>query len=118
MGGSKGFASMSVKVGKGPVVLVGALCFMLIPVLVLVGGSGVHDWGYGLVVFYILQGLGRAVYESTNKAVFADFFPENAPGAFADCIMQSSVSMAICFFLSQTLSGDALATLILVSGVL
>lgn len=26
-------------------------------------------------VFYVLMGIGRAVYESTNKAIFADFFP-------------------------------------------
>lgn len=29
-------------------------------------------------VFYVLMGIGRAVYESTNKAIFADFFPGEA----------------------------------------
>jgi len=30
----------------------------------------------------VLMGIGRAVYESTNKAIFADFFPgEKSAGA-------------------------------------
>ena len=33
----------------------------------------------GSEVFYLLMGIGRAVYESTNKAIFADFFPGEAP---------------------------------------
>jgi MFS family permease len=114
--GSHFFGWLGAQVGKGPVVLIGSLCFCAIPLCVLL--FDVSDWGYGLVAFYLLQGVGRAVYESTNKAVFADFFPENAPGAFANCIMQSSLSMAACFFLSQSLNVHVLAALILGFGVL
>jgi len=114
--GSHLFSRVSQKTGKGPVVLLGSLCFLLIPFCVLT--FDVSDWGYGLVIFYVLQGLGRAVYESTNKAVFADFFPQNAPGAFANCIMQSSLSMALCFFFTQFWGPYVIATLIVVFGVL
>ena len=39
------------------------------------------SWRMGSEVFYLLMGIGRAVYESTNKAIFADFFPGEAPTA-------------------------------------
>ena len=45
--------------------------FLIMPIL---GISGIlHGWW--LLVLYIMQGMGRAVYESTNKAVFAEFYP-------------------------------------------
>jgi len=51
-----------------------------------------------MVVFYVLQGLGRGVYESTNKAIFADFFPgDKSVGAFANCILQNTGSSTIGF---------------------
>merc|ERR1711934_364118 len=57
-------------------------------------------FGKGWVLFFVLHGLGRGVYESTNKVAFADFFPGKAPGAFANCMMQNSFAFAVCFFLS------------------
>jgi len=48
------------------------------------------------MVFYILQGMGRGVYESTNKGIFADFFPgEKSVGAFANCMMQNTAASTI-----------------------
>jgi hypothetical protein len=35
-----------------------------------------------VVLVYMAQGVGRGVYESTNKAVIASFFPDDAPAAF------------------------------------
>ena len=41
-----------------------------------------HLRGSNLSKFKVLMGIGRAVYESTNKAIFADFFPgEKSAGA-------------------------------------
>eukprot|EP00929_Paragymnodinium_shiwhaense_P020390 TRINITY_DN13610_c0_g2_i2.p1 TRINITY_DN13610_c0_g2~~TRINITY_DN13610_c0_g2_i2.p1 ORF type:complete len:295 (-),score=75.80 TRINITY_DN13610_c0_g2_i2:197-1081(-) len=108
--------------GKGSVLAIGGLCFMMIPLslVVTVGCLGEDDcvsgWGWWLIVLYLLQGSGRAVYESTNKAVFADFFVGNrTEGAFANCMLQSSLSFAISFFLqASVMQGLTLEVIIVV----
>jgi len=111
---SRAFGPLAARVGKGPVVLLGACCFATIPVLLLIPGGCCETWGWWLAVLYVLQGTGRAVYESTNKGVFADFFP--APrdvGAFANVMLQSSSAFALCFFLSEELAPKPLAVIVL-----
>lgn len=56
---------------------------------------------------YILAGSGRAVFEGTNKAVFADFFPNDKEAAFANVIIQSGGSAAIAFFVFPYMSKEA-----------
>jgi len=92
------FARLSKRFGKGWVVFFGSLAFMTIPLCVIF--ARVDTWGVGIILFFVLHGLGRGVYESTNKVAFADFFPGKAPGAFANCMMQNSFAFAVCFFLS------------------
>jgi MFS family permease len=92
------FARLSKRFGKGWVVFFGSLAFMTIPLCVIF--AYVDTWGVGIILFFVLHGLGRGVYESTNKVAFADFFPGKAPGAFANCMMQNSFAFAVCFFLS------------------
>merc|ERR1719499_616487 len=59
----------------------------LVPLDVLKAGK----WGT-LLGIYLTMGNGRAVFESTNKAVFADFFPETQAGAFAFLGVTSGLS--------------------------
>lgn len=95
----------------------GATSFGLIGFLMLVT-SCCKDWGWWIVMFYMLQGSGRAVYENTNKAVFADTFKgEDAEGGFANCVLQMSIASAVLFFLSTSVSGNALEWLVLVFAV-
>ncbi|CAL1170974.1 unnamed protein product [Cladocopium goreaui] len=55
-------------------------------------------WGWGVLVFYVLMGIGRAVYESTNKAIFADFFPgEKSAGAFANVFVFGTSASTLAF---------------------
>eukprot|EP00927_Polykrikos_kofoidii_P060040 TRINITY_DN55113_c0_g1_i1.p1 TRINITY_DN55113_c0_g1~~TRINITY_DN55113_c0_g1_i1.p1 ORF type:complete len:469 (+),score=61.87 TRINITY_DN55113_c0_g1_i1:181-1587(+) len=96
---------------KGAVLQIGGLCFMCIPLSMLLFipcfGDVVCDsgWGWGIAALFALQGAGRAVYESTNRAVFADFFAGlQHDGAFANCTLQSSLAFALCFFLQAALS--------------
>lgn len=95
------FKDLSGRFGQGAVVLLGSLCFLGIPLCVLLGSP--QNWGWGIMILFVFQGLGRGVYESTNKVVFADFFPGNAAGAFANCMMQSCFAFAVCFFFSAAL---------------
>jgi len=112
------YGRVSGKAGKGPTITAGAICFSLIPCCILVFGC-CQDWGWFLIVLYLLQGSGRAVYESTNRAMFSDFFTGPATeGAFANCMLQSSLSFALCFFLQTALSGKTLAFIVLGLAVL
>lgn len=92
--------SLSQRVGKGPVVSLGAAMFAAIPLSVLLHPPDEKNgyWGSWLMLLFVMQGVGRAVYESTNKAVFADFFPgESSAGAFANCMMQNSFAFFASF---------------------
>jgi len=101
------YGMMSKALGsKVPAVFVGSGCFLGIVALSFVqapNGKGPAGWGWGIVVFYVLHGLGRGVYESTNKGIFADFFPgQNAMGAFANCMMQNTAASSVGFLLGAT----------------
>ncbi|CAE8616766.1 unnamed protein product [Polarella glacialis] len=111
------FRPMASRFGKGPVISLGAFCFFSIPCCILVLGC-CSNWGWGLILLYLFQGTGRAVYESTNRATFSDFFTgEKTEGAFANCMMQSSFAFAFCFFLQAKLSGGTLSVIVLVLSV-
>lgn len=99
--GSKAFTLVP---NKATVVLMGSLFFITIAFIVQADKLHIVNlstWGWGLVVLYVLQGLGRGVYESTNKGIFADVFPgSQSPGAFGNVMMQSTLAFTLCFFLS------------------
>jgi len=109
------FGMLGACLGKGPLVVVGAACFLCIPLCIFLLGC-CDGWGWWLLTLYILQGAGRAVYESTSKGIFADMFPNESVGAFANCMLQSSLSFAVCFFLGAR--GPLLATIISVLSIL
>jgi hypothetical protein len=63
----------------------GALCYTSVSLSVLFfSNQELEAMGWGLAYLYVLQGIGRLVFESTNKAVFADFFPKDEVSAFAN----------------------------------
>lgn len=96
---SKLFGILSQRCGKAPFVLLGALAFLCLGIFSKWVGQPV-EWGWGTLVFYVFMGIGRAVYESTNKAIFADFFPgAKSPGAFANVFVFNSLSSTVAFIL-------------------
>ncbi|CAK9091210.1 Protein unc-93 homolog A (Unc-93A) [Durusdinium trenchii] len=106
---AKAYGPLS-KSGKGFVITLGAASAAAIPLLTFNGCLG---WGWWLLSLYFLQGSVRAVYESTNRAMFSDFFPGQSEGAFANCMLQSSLGFATCFFLQSSLRADQLSTIII-----
>lgn len=99
-GASLGLSRVAQRYGKGIVLVGGALCFagVAFPFLLQPNATA---WGwFGLVVVYSLQGLGRATFESTLKATFADYFSYEKEGAFANIILQNGLSSAIGYVLS------------------
>jgi hypothetical protein len=52
-----------------------------------------------LAVIYILEGVGRGVFEGPNRSVYADWFEHRREIAFACWIVQSGGSASIAFFM-------------------
>lgn len=113
---AKLFAFLGGRVGKELVIFIGAASFAGIPISFFALGC-CENWGSALAALYFLQGIGRAVYESTNRGIFRDFFPDHPDAAFANCMLQSSSAFAACFFLSSFLHGDLLAKIALTLAV-
>jgi len=98
---SRALVPLTGRIGKGPVLALGACSFALSGILSASVGNPA-TWGWGAIVFYVLVGIGRAVYESTNKAIFADFFPgDKSPGAFANVFVFSTGASCVAFILGS-----------------
>jgi MFS family permease len=81
--------------GKGPILILGAICFfgVVFPFLI---EPDAEKYGWSLLILvYTLHGVGRATFESTLKATFADYFAYEKEGAFANIILQNGLSGAI-----------------------
>lgn len=95
---SKLLAPLAAKIGKGPVILMGSVAFFMLGFLSKFVGHP-EEWGWATLIFYVCMGFGRAVYESTNKAIMADFFPGKGPSAFANVFVFSTGSSTVAFLL-------------------
>ena len=66
--------NLSMSVGRNFVILIGSVSFAIIPVLYLVWTDAqLGNWPTCLFINFAM-GVGRAVWENTNKAIFADVF--------------------------------------------
>lgn len=98
------FGFLDRKIGKGLILTLGAVAFisMHIPFLVY---PQVKSWGWSLLVLiYSLHGIGRATFEGTLRATFADFFPQEKEGAFANIIFQNGLASVIGYVLPYILT--------------
>jgi MFS family permease len=89
------FGRVSPIIGRGPVLIFGACCFfgVVFPFLV---EPQAQNWGWpALILVYSLHGTGRATFEGTLKATFADYFSYEKEGAFANIILQNGLSGAV-----------------------
>ena len=91
------FGQVAKVTGKGPVLITGACTFGLMTSLFVVNPD-TASWGWtSIFVIYSLMGVGRATFEGTLRATFADFFANDKEGAFANIILQSGLSSALGF---------------------
>jgi MFS family permease len=98
------FGQWSQRIGKGPILILGALSFAAVAVPFLIQPN-LQEWTWGLLIMvYAFQGMGRATFEGTLKAIFADYFPIEKEGAFANIILQNGLSSSIAYVLSFRLS--------------
>jgi MFS family permease len=98
------FTKVTKTTGKGPILLVGALCFgfVALPFLIF---PGIENWNWMALAFvYAMQGTGRSTFEGTLKATFADYFAYEKEGAFANIILQNGLASSLGYLMSFTLS--------------
>ncbi|GAX22536.1 hypothetical protein FisN_14Hh159 [Fistulifera solaris] len=98
-------ATMSLAFGKitnkGIILTLGSVCFLCVAAPFLMTNFTLGRWNtVGVVVVYTLHGIGRATFEGTLKASFADLFSHEKEGAFANIILQNGLASAIGFFIS------------------
>lgn len=85
---------------KERILTAGAVSYLLIALLFLLFPS-FESWKFiSLLVIYILLGIGRSTYEGTLRAVFADFFPQEREGAFANIILSTGLASVFGFWLA------------------
>lgn len=106
-------------VGKGPVILYASVCFASIAVLYLtVSPRHLGSWG-GIFAIGALMGCGRAVWENTNKAIYADLFPTTEiSSAYANMYMSTGCTTFLCLFVFPSLPVNTMCAFILMPALL
>ena len=107
---SLAFGSLCRITGKGVILYVGAVCFAGVAAPFLIQPNA-EKWNFiELVGVYCLEGIGRATFEGTLKAVFADYFSYEKEGAYANIILQNGISGAVAYVLSVRLTCQPAST--------
>eukprot|EP00929_Paragymnodinium_shiwhaense_P041443 TRINITY_DN21522_c0_g1_i1.p1 TRINITY_DN21522_c0_g1~~TRINITY_DN21522_c0_g1_i1.p1 ORF type:complete len:487 (-),score=63.07 TRINITY_DN21522_c0_g1_i1:486-1946(-) len=96
------FGNIASLMGNGLIFFFGGGLLLLIPISLLLTVQCLGDadcttgWGWWLVILFLFQGVGRAVYETSSKAAFASFFdgPKMEAG-FANSVLTSYLSYTI-----------------------
>ena len=82
-------------VTKCSVLTLGVISYLLIALLFLLFPS-FSSWNVpSLLVIYILLGIGRSSYEGALRAIYADFFPAEKEGAFANIILFNGLASVV-----------------------
>ena len=97
------FGRIAPTIGKGPILILGATCFGCVALPFAIQPDATKYTWISLIVIYTLHGTGRATFESTLKALFADYFPFEKEGAFANIIFQNGLSAGLGYVLTFSL---------------
>jgi hypothetical protein len=94
-------------------IVVGCLCFALQGLLILVLPTETSSLISFLVVYYIIHGVAKCVWEGQNKAVILDYFAtgEERENVFAAITFTSGISGAFGFGFYQYMSKTSLCSL-------
>jgi hypothetical protein len=89
---------------KGPVVIAGILSFFFVALPFLIQPDAMEWDMSGIVTIYTLQGIGRSSFETTLKAIFADYFSSDPVGAFSNLILQNGIANSMGYFFTYHLN--------------
>jgi hypothetical protein len=107
------FKKASSSFGKAPVMLTGLVSFTALGALTLFLDETQLAHYVPLISCYVLQGVGRACYEGTNKALYADFFTAEPDAAFANIVITVGTASAIAYFTYPALDKQTMASIAL-----
>jgi len=89
------FGKLGPKIGRGPILTGGAMCFLCVSLPFMIQpDASAYGW-ISILLIYMMHGVGRATFEGTLKATFADYFSYEKEGAFANIILQNGLAGAI-----------------------
>lgn len=113
------FGWLSTRYGKGIFLLLGQVCFGLEALVVIAVPSSTLEAFAPLFLLYALHGMGRATFEQTMRATFADIWDDKAlqPYAFANIIISNGGATAVCFFVFPYISGFAMGLLGVIASI-
>jgi len=80
---------------RGVIVICGAISFFFVAFPFLIQPDASRWNIFGILIIYTLQGIGRATFESTLKAIFVDYFPAETAGAFSNISLHFGLSNAV-----------------------
>eukprot|EP00549_Striatella_unipunctata_P005632 CAMPEP_0118703568 /NCGR_PEP_ID=MMETSP0800-20121206/18644_1 /TAXON_ID=210618 ORGANISM="Striatella unipunctata, Strain CCMP2910" /NCGR_SAMPLE_ID=MMETSP0800 /ASSEMBLY_ACC=CAM_ASM_000638 /LENGTH=273 /DNA_ID=CAMNT_0006605145 /DNA_START=12 /DNA_END=833 /DNA_ORIENTATION=+ len=101
---SLAFGKLAQYTGKGPVLMMGAVAFSWVGGAFLLRPNVANDWNIvWLVSVYVFQGIGRSTFEGTLRSTFADYFPKETVGAFANITLQNGMAATVGYYLSNSL---------------
>ena len=113
LAGPFAMVSNSCKGGSWYVMVLGSVCFCFAGAAVLcMTNESIGRWEV-IVPYFLVHGAARGVWENTNKAVVAEYFPDAGlrETAYAAIYFASGLAGAMGFLLSGFMSRDALAIL-------
>ena len=70
------------------------------------------------ILFSICHGIARAVYESVNKALTADVFPQRTEAAFSNAILQNGYASTLGYLIFPYMSPGAIIAVCAVAPIL
>lgn len=109
------YSYISNSLGKEVVMVWGGLCFAFVGfILYFESDAALGTWAW-IVPFFIFMGMGRGAWESTNKAVIADFYttePQNTASAFACVSFNNGISGAIAYYVFAETSRIATCSIV------
>lgn len=96
------FGSQMLANYRGVVLILGAVSFVLV-VLPFIVQPDFTQWNWiMLALIYCFQGMGRSTFEGALRAVFADYFPNEKEGSYANIILQNGAFTSLGFLLSYS----------------
>eukprot|EP00656_Telonema_subtile_P037798 TRINITY_DN4216_c0_g1_i1.p1 TRINITY_DN4216_c0_g1~~TRINITY_DN4216_c0_g1_i1.p1 ORF type:complete len:493 (-),score=108.54 TRINITY_DN4216_c0_g1_i1:146-1624(-) len=85
---------------KGVLMVLGLGSFGMVCLLPMALGFDRFGSWSGLVLLFTLQGVGRGVWEATNKTFFAEYFAYDTVGGFSNIIIQNGAASSIAFYVN------------------
>jgi hypothetical protein len=111
------FGFLTKRIGKHVPMMLGNVCFFVVAISFLVGSEKQLGTWTAVVPIYMVYGIGRGIWESVNKAINADLFPDDAAAAFANITMQSGFASSMAFFIFPNVHKNVMACFVLVSSM-